>query len=360
MSKKDVRIREAAASYMAEKSRKEEFIRNTNSKKDKVSLMESAGSTMDGMYKRSKDRVRNMEDALVYTENAARWAMKPLLVNLVENSLLLDEEEYQAINPEYKSEIEYLVESFLNKSDFDNSSIDDRMSLVLEYVANVLPMPETGRYLTEEEVANISKRSTPAEVNGAIDDLSGDVKKNVSKIVSDEQENSGKVMADVNDIEAAQEEAKAKNGIKTKEELAAEQQGGEYPTDENGNPIEVDENGNPLEQEIYPEDGEQTTELVKPKNTTIDIKPDGSVSLKIKESAFITEVPAKSLLESLAINEALHSIKEGKPYNPDLAIANSVMYITVLEAFSVAGLLPLTDGDYVEIIKAAGGKPSFK
>lgn len=75
----------------------------------------------------------------------------------------------------------------------------------------------------------------------------------------------------------------------------------------------------------------------------------------IKE-ALVREVPKNGLLESLAVNNAMEMIKEGKEYDPDIAIADAIKTITILEALDEMGLIRVDDEVYGNIITRAGGK----
>ena len=91
-------------------------------------------------------------------------------------------------------------------------------------------------------------------------------------------------------------------------------------------------------------------QILNQKETKIKISKDGQVEVSIKE-AFIKETPRKGVLETLALNEALDMVKEGKEYNGDLAIANALMYITILETMNATGLLKLSKYDYQQLLK---------
>jgi len=85
------------------------------------------------------------------------------------------------------------------------------------------------------------------------------------------------------------------------------------------------------------------------KNTAVEVAPDGTVKINIVREKFYREVPRQGILESFTLNEAMDMIKEGKPYNGDLALANALTYITVLETFNATGLLSITKRDYAKL-----------
>ena len=75
----------------------------------------------------------------------------------------------------------------------------------------------------------------------------------------------------------------------------------------------------------------------------------------LAENRLIRETPRCGLLESLAVNEAQNMLARGEEYNPDLALANAIMYVTITEAMNEMGLLNVDDQAYSHIISAAGG-----
>jgi hypothetical protein len=81
------------------------------------------------------------------------------------------------------------------------------------------------------------------------------------------------------------------------------------------------------------------------------IKSSEPKSKKVVKEQFYHEVPKKGILESLAFNEAMEMIKEGKEYNPDLALANALTYLTILETFNSTGLLKISKEDYKKLTK---------
>jgi hypothetical protein len=86
------------------------------------------------------------------------------------------------------------------------------------------------------------------------------------------------------------------------------------------------------------------------KNTAVEIAPDGTVRVNIVRERFYREHPRQGVLESLALNEALDMVKAGKPYNGDLALANAILHLTVLEAFNATGLIPISELDYARML----------
>ena len=80
-----------------------------------------------------------------------------------------------------------------------------------------------------------------------------------------------------------------------------------------------------------------------------------SVSTK-PQRLFFRDVPRSGLIESLAVNEAQNMIAEHGVYDRDLAFANALMYVTIVESFGEMGLLNVDDKAYTTIIHQAGGR----
>ena len=75
----------------------------------------------------------------------------------------------------------------------------------------------------------------------------------------------------------------------------------------------------------------------------------------MSENVLVRETPRSGLLESLAVNEAMAQISEGKPYNSDACIANAIMYMTITEAMGELGFMTVDEDLYSSIITNAGG-----
>jgi len=290
------------------------------------------------IYMKNKQRVQLMEQQIKYNNRAATIVMTDYLSNIVENALLVDKDEFLMLNPGYRVEIRETVLAFLENVELEKSVSDKRTLIIMEHISKEIPNVKVGIYLTEEEIVDIVNKQTPEQVNTAIDSLSGDVKERVASLVSDEQNEIEDIEKQIDEIIAISEAAKSKNtNQKELEEEPVEEVIEEEPAEEAYEEVPEDE--------YY-----EYQQPSKPRETKIKISPEGQVEVSIKE-AFIKETPKKGVLESLALNEALDMIKEGKEYNSDLAIANALMYITILETMNATGLLKLSRYDYRKLVK---------
>jgi hypothetical protein len=337
-------------------------------------VLNNARFTHGSIYARNKSRVKAMQETITYRDRAVKTVLTDYMARLVESSLLIDTEEYAKLNPNYKKEIKETVSSFVEKADL-NSDITNKATLsILEYISKSIPDIKTGVYMEAEEIVASAQKMSADEVNEKLEELSGDVKERVANLVSKEQGEVNKIQDDIDAIVQVAEEAKGQG----EEEVSAE----EVPVDENGQPIDpallgqeelpVEDEGLPVEElpqeEVsdeelaaageLPVEGEEdeyldyeqsTQDQYKPK-TTVNIDPSGAVQIKIMENKFYREIPRKGIVEGFALNEAIDMIKDGKPYNGELALANAITYITVIEAFNATNLLNVTEQDYKKIL----------
>ena len=75
-----------------------------------------------------------------------------------------------------------------------------------------------------------------------------------------------------------------------------------------------------------------------------------------KTRLFYKDIPRSGLIESLAVNAAQNMIAESGVYNRDIAFANALTYVTIIEAFAETGLLNVDRVAYNTITQQAGGK----
>jgi hypothetical protein len=330
-------------------------------------VLNNARFSQGSIYARNKNRVKSMQETITYRDRAVKAVLTEYMVRLVESSLLLDTDEYAKLNPNYKAELKETVKSFVEKADL-NTDINNKPVLdILEHISKSIPDIKTGIYMEAEDIVASVQKLTPGEVDEKLQELSGDVKERVANLVSKEQGEVNKIQSDIDAIVQVAEDAKAEGSVQgevpaeevpvepTEEELVA---AGEMPVEgEEGlvdeMPVEgeeglVDEMPVEGEEDEYL-DYQQSDDQYKPK-TTVNIDPSGAVQIKIMENKFYREVPRKGILEGFALNEAIDMVKDGKPYNGELALANALTYITVIEAFNATSLLSITEQDYKRIL----------
>ena len=304
-------------------------------------MISSAAFASSSACMKNKQRTQLLEQQIKYNNRMATIVMTEYLSNIVEGALLVDTEEFAQLNPSYKADIRETVLAFLENADVESSVKDKRTLAIMEHIAREIPDVKTGIYLKEEEIVDLINKQTPEAVNQSIDSLTADVQEKVANLVSQEQGEVQGIEDEIEKIVAISEAAKSKGqaAAPAVEEVPAEEYVEEVPMDD-------------AQYEEVPEDEyyEYQQPDIKPKETKIKISKDGQVEVSIKE-AFIKETPRKGVLETLALNEALDMVKEGKEYNGDLAIANALMYITILETMNATGLLKLSKYDYQQLLK---------
>lgn len=333
---------------------------NRAQRKIEKEAQDAMSFSISSAYKRTKNKNESFKEELNYMNNSTTIAMTEMVSKIVEKSLLLDEKEYTALNPDYKKNIRLLVESFLKNTDLNESIKNPNTLKIINYVGKTLPDRKIGKYLSEEEIIALIKKDTPSEVNKAIDNLVSEVKEKTADLIDKEQREVQNIQDDVDELVALGESYKKKAEEKKKEaELKVAEEDSEI---EENLEIEEDLEEEDSDEKTLPEpekeDFELDTEAPKEKNTKVNITPDGKINISVQENEkkiFIKEKEKSGLLESLTINEAKKIISEGKEYNSDLALANSILYLTVLEALSTTNLISLTEEDFKKITVLAGG-----
>jgi hypothetical protein len=320
-------------------------------------ILNAARFSNSSVYMKNKERVKLMESVIQYNERASVAAMTDVLSKIVENALLLDTDEYVQLNPTYKVELKETVKSFLENAELNAEFRDERTVRIIESVMKALPQVSTGMYLKEEEIVDLVNDSSAKEIEGDIDSLVTDVKSRVADLVGKEQKATKEIEAEIDEIVAISEAAKAakaeekakkdekKDPKKKEEKVKLDEEDDEFELDESDDiDVEDDEDEYLEYQQSLQPDARKAR-----KKTEIQMNPDGGLKVIIREQ-FVKETPRKNLLETLAFNEAMEMIAEGKQYNGDLALANAVMYITILETFNATGLLTITERDYANLI----------
>ena len=356
------RINEQRSNYLREAAEKEAAEKAAREKMINESAMHSARLAYASSLERSKNRVRAIEEEISYTNTAATIVITEMVSNIVENALLLDEEEYSKLNPNYKSDIRETVRSILENSKIETVTNQDMLA-IMEYASKILPDAKTGKYLTEDEISLLAARDKPQDIENAIKRLSGNVANRVATLVEKEQKKVSAIQQDLERVAPAKEEAPAEEvegeegfeNVPTEEVPAEEAEAQEAPVEEvpaEGQEMPTEAGAEPSKHIHINPDG--TTSIVTP-SSQLDVNPDGSMDITLAEDVLVREVPRCGLLESLAVNEAANMIKEGKEYNGDLCLANAVLYMTITEALGETSLISVNENTYADIIVNAGG-----
>lgn len=339
-----------------EKSRQEQL---------QETLMNNAKFSTGSAYMRRKQRQEKARQLVEYNNAASSAVLTDIISNIVNESLLLEQDEFEVINPNYKETIRETVKGFIENANLNDEIQEKRTVRIIEHVMMNLPIPETGIYLKEEDIIDMVNDNSSKDIDKDISSLTGDVKKRVANIVSREQGETEKIQKEIDDIVELSEAAKAKKAAKKakkdekKEEKTAKEGSEKDEKLEKEDPKvkeevteEVSEDPDYEDDDLLDlddDDSGKTDARRSRKKTEIHMANDGSVKFIIREQ-FVRETPKKGLIESLALNEAMEMIQEGKEYNGDLALANALMVVTILETFNITGLLTVTNDDYARII----------
>jgi hypothetical protein len=363
------RISAQSASTLDEYNRQKAAAAEQKAKFLRESAEKAAGFSASSSYMKNKQRVSAMEGMINYTANAMKYGMTKVMTDLVERSLLLDKDEYTKINPTWRESVRDLTESLLTAG-LSKDITNPKGLALMEFVSAQLPDPKTGRYLTEDALQQMIKLDSPSKLNTMMDEMSGDVKKKVAKMVVDEQKEAGKVRQGMQEISEAAKKAKGEPSDEEMMAVADSQESNDpeadavpeaqVPPEEDPNaqadpsqdPNAAPDGAMPADQAADPNaDPDMAPAPTGGKTTQINISREGDIQVNISEGLF-RDGHSRGLIESMALNEGREMVAAGKPYSRDLALANAVAYATVLEAFDVSGLVDMDGQEARRIISS--------
>lgn len=361
MLEKDKRLEKQANAFLNEQYAKQRADEKAKENAINEAALSGARFGYASTLERSKNRVRAVSEEVSYINNASTVARTEVLSQLVEESLLIDTTLYKELNPDYKKEIRSTVRGLLENGDIQQTNNPDAL-LIMEYVSKTLPAIKDGKYLTEDDISALFKKGKPIEVENAIRNLSGDISKRVANLVEKEQKKISGVQKDLEAAGVPQEQVQ--------EEPAEEQQpqdnaSEEMPEDEEQQKIPeeqaTEEEAAQQEEGGEPQQGRQIhiepdgTTSIATQNGEIALNQDGSMDIQLMESTLVRETPRSGLIESLAVNAARSDIEKGKTYDSDKALAEAILYTTIIETMGTTKLLNIDENTYANIISNAGG-----
>jgi len=271
----DSNIAEAFRQFKEKKAQEERMLKEQHDNK----MYSTAYASYSAKHDRIREKEKVLTESLEYDEKTNVIGLTKILTQVVKESLLLDLDEYKAINEHYEEFISDTVKSFLEHANINQDIENEDTKKLLEFVETNKPVKEAGIYLTEEQIADEFSQEKFDQIEDSIDSLAGDTMDRVAELIDHEREQSQEINDNLNAITG------------------------------------LEESERPL--------------LIKNDNR-------------------------KSVLEVLALNEATEMIAKGQPYNSDLALANAITYITVLEALDNSGLVTVGEKGYKKILEAAG------
>lgn len=292
--------------------------------------------------KMHRDAAKKAEKMMSYKDNFTKLGITEALMNIVLSAMPLDLEEYNKLNPNYKKETRDLIKGFLSSDKLNESIKDPDFIAIAALIDRITPDPKT--YLKEDDEVQLVRKALVANVPAQLDKLSHDTEKSVANIVAKDQ-------VEAQDQQEALDKAKEIKGQIA--QVAAETKVAEDQLA--GIPVTPVEDPDADDSETVPGDADAAPENTAPANDETDEQP---ASAAAQEPAPIVaaanEQYAKGIVESFALNEGRKMIQENKPFNKDLAVANSIRLITVLEAMNNAGLITLGKNGYEDILRQLG------
>lgn len=288
----DSNIGEAFKAY---KQRREQETLSEQASRDKV--MTEQAELIYAKKNRERTKLQESTKRMEYDEKVTLIGLTEALTEVVKESLLLDLNEYAKINPNYEEFIRSNIKSFLENAEI-NENITNQYTLTLIENMNALkPSLENGICLTEAELIENFQQKPEKEDLDKLDAFGRPSYNQCDAAIDGLSCNVMDRVAELidNEREAVQQVDDQLNAMVT--------------------PMGVNESSQLLVRNVKPQ---------------------------------------KTVLEVLSINEANEMIKNGQEYNPDLALANAITYITVLEALDASGLVSFGKEGYRAIMEAAG------
>ena len=303
-----------------------------------------------------KVRLENIKRQANYALHFRVMGLTEALTNVAINALPLNSDLYESINPNYKTEIRDMIRGFL-ESDSVNEKTENKdiISIIEQIDAN---RPDSDFYLTEDEEAKFIEKTIINNVPAQLDRLSHNVEDSTVRLIAKDQELAS---AQQNVIDAA------KN---TETEIAANSMAA------NAIPVEQPDPENPDTPLPDPDKADTTDVLnntpdvpptvdpaadVSPAGTTPDqagvliskASVPGERLAVANESAnirMVNEQYPKGIIQAFAVNEGRKLLSENKEYNSDLALANAIKLLTVLETMNESGLITVDGNSYRRMI----------
>lgn len=350
---------------------------------------------------RSKNRINALREEIEYTEKSANAGMTEVISQIVENALLLDETEFEELNPGYKQEIRTIVSGLLREGNINENITKKETLRIMEFVSKALPTSKEGKGLLEADLQQIVARQAEMDINGEIKNLSRNISSKVASLMEKEQKKVEKIQKEMNKAAGKPEEKVVAEiapnneledilkalevGEITPEDVEKAAQNGEISeetyaqfqnmmAEQNADAEEGVEEKEIVEGEDAPATGKHIhiaadgTTSISMSNGELALNQDGSIDIQLmeavksqldssnsKENRLVRESFRSGLIESLAVNEAFQMIREGKEYNADLCLARAIMYTTITETMNELGLITVGEKEYANIISAAGG-----
>lgn len=331
--KRDNKIKEALNYYSAQDAMLKE-----EEEKKKASISASyANGNLGAALKKRKANLKEEKRMHDYPEHFLQLALTEALSYVVNESLLLNTDEYAKVNPHYKDEIKSHIRGFLENGKI-NDSINNAGTLsLIEEIHKETPNPKL--YLTEEDEKAIinNKILSNATIKRNLDHMSGDVKTRVANIVAkdtlsmaDEQDNINKANNKENNYKMA-----AAQIITPVTPLVPASVLNQTPATE----VVAD-----------PDAPADTIEVNQQPEATDTVAADAAQNAV----PMVKEEMKHGIVETLAINEGTDMLRTSGAVDPTIAIAKALTLVTCLEALDDSQIVTIGTPGYSRILNANG------
>lgn len=303
-----------------EKALKEE-VYQTSMKNAQVG---SAGVFADMIY--SNNNVRdNARSEYSFREDFTRRVLSNIMTEIIDEALLVEKSQYLALNPEYKNEIKTRVNTMLESNKINLNIDNNKTKAILEAITAEMPVNHHAYKLMEEtDICDVSNKIMSNDaVSAAIKDLTTDVRERVADIVTRDN------IASNDEQKFGDDLSQAVNAVNNSLSAETMPQTPAPETDLAGS------NG-----EVVPEAEGQPTEQEQEEQPT-------------DENPVVEESYARGIIETITLNEAQIMLKNTGTYNNDLAMANALKFVTVLEAFDATDLMNVNNQVYKKIVDSS-------
>ena len=321
--------------------------------------IEDIRSYQNGIYKESFRRRQEQINSVLYTEEFNKGFLTEAFKRIVEQSLLLDADQYRSLNEHFEQDVARSIRRMLNSNQISANTLTEDMKVILNAASDIMPSYEMYKELFEDyndkensdeedaehKTDNIEKdieMSVKAkelynkafdkeEVKKAIDNISADVKTQVADIVSSEQDKAEENLELLDKINELNKEDNLVKQVQADADSRAIEAQAVADINSGMANVGADPNAVPAEQ---------------PVEAPAEAKP--------AKEPIVQENYTHGIVEAIVINECKQMLSEGKEINSDLALANAIQFLTISEAFNVTGLIRTNAGTYNQVIKEAG------
>jgi DNA polymerase III alpha subunit (gram-positive type) len=304
--------------------------------------------------RRSNARKAMLENG--YADRVAVLGLTEALTKAAIKALPLDEQEYAKLNPHYKDQMGKAIAEAFNGS-VSAGTASTATKVFMDCIERTAPAPKDGMFLEDDELKNriANELDKSVEVQAAIDNLSNAVQNNVAGIVANDQVEASRINSAVDGIktakdiavEQASQDQQAADQAQADQEAQQQQSAAEAQADD---PASYDPNAIQDPSAMAAPD-QQAIQAPAAGGQDVNISIGGTTVTVHNESCFVRNIPVRGIVEGIALSESQKMIAEGKTYDADLALANAVRTITVLETLDASGLFHIGKAGYARMLE---------